>query len=334
MGHVPVIDIAGFAGGDAVARGAIARQVDTAFREVGFLTLTGHGVPTDAIGDAFATAHAFFALPDEEKLRWVPPALDVFRGYNGVASQRSGARRNRGTPPDLRENYMMSRIDIDDPYFRRPEFGNTYAPNHWPARPAEYRAVWERFYREMNGLAQRFMGICAVALDLPETWFADKTDRCSSTCVANHYPAQPQEPLPGQVRAGAHSDVGSVTLLLQEKAIGGLQVLGKDGAWHDVDTPREAVIVNVGDLLAQWTNDRWVSTKHRVVNPPRAHAASDRMSLSFFQHPNYDALVTCVPTCTGPDNPPKYPPIWAGTHMHRRMMAAREWKKIDAAAAE
>jgi isopenicillin N synthase-like dioxygenase len=331
MTHVPVIDISGFAKGDAATRAEIARKVDETFRTIGFLTLTGHGVPTETIGNAFATAHEFFKQPEEVKAKYAPPALDIFRGFNSSATQRSGSSHNKGMPPDLRENYMMSRIDIEDPYFRRPEFGNTYAPNHWPESPAGYRAAWEGFYLEMNGLADRFMGICATALGLNEDWFVDKTDKSSSTCVANHYPTQPDAPLPGQLRAGAHSDVGSITLLLQERAMGGLQVLGKDEQWHDVVTPRDAVIINVGDLLAQWTNDRWVSTKHRVVNPPREYASTDRMSLSFFQHPNYDATVECVPTCTGPGNPPKYEPIWAGTHMHRRMMRAREWKKVDAA---
>lgn len=332
MALVPLIDVSGCFDGPGPRRNAVTHQIDETFRSVGFLVLTGHGVASDTIASAFRTAHEFMALPDAEKARSAPPRLDIFRGYNGP-TQRSGNKYRTDAPPDLRENYMMSRIDVVDPYFRRPEFGNTYAPNIWPERPAEYRAVWERFYGEMSGLAQRFMRLCALALEVEEKFFADKTDKCSSTCVANHYPAQPAEPRPGQVRAAAHSDVGSVTLLLQEHAIGGLQILGKDGAWHDVKTERDQVIVNVGDLLAQWTNDRWVSTKHRVINPPREFAHTDRMSLSFFQHPNYDALVECLPSCLGPGNPARYPPITAGEHMHRRMMLARDWSKGNSNAA-
>jgi isopenicillin N synthase-like dioxygenase len=327
---VPDVDISGCAASTA-QRNAVAAAIDRAFRDVGFLVITGHGVPSALIGEAFAAARAFFALPVGEKLAARPSASDVFRGYNGVASQRSGNVYNRGLPADLRENFLISRLDVSDPYYRRPEFGNTYAANIWPKHPAEYRAVWSRFYREMDALAHRLMRICALGLGVAENFFEDKTDRCSSTCVANYYPAQPEAPVPGQLRAGMHSDVGSVTLLVQERAHGGLQVLGKDAAWHDVVTERDAVIVNVGDLLAQWTNDRWVSTKHRVVNPPREHASDDRMSLSFFQHPNYDATVECVATCTGPGNPPRYAPTTAGEHMHRRMLAAREWRKADAA---
>ena len=326
---VPLIDIS--AAADPAALRSVAAEVDQAFRTSGFLTLTGHGVSSETIDAAFATAHEFFALPEAVKRQSAPPALDVFRGYNGVASQRSGNKYNKGLPPDLRENYMMSRIDVSDPYFSRPEFGRTYAPNIWPREPANYQAVWEAFYREMDDLANRFMRICATGLGVDAHFFDDKNDRASSTCVANHYPAQPDAPEPGQLRAGAHSDVGSVTLLLQERAQGGLQVLDKNDAWLDVVTEKHQIIVNVGDLLAQWTNDRWVSTKHRVVNPPREHASSDRMSLSYFQHPNYDAEVRCIETCVGPGNPSRYPPITAGEHMHRRMMQAREWRQSDAA---
>ena len=328
--YVPLIDIAPFQGSPA-ERSAVAASIDDAFRTCGFLTLTGHGVASATIDAAFEQAHAFFSLPEDIKRRSVPPALNVFRGYNGVASQRSGNKFKKSLPPDLRENYMMSRIDVSDPYFSRPEFGATYAPNIWPQEPAGYRVAWEQFYREMDDLANRLMRICAVALEIEENFFDSRNDRASSTCVANHYPAQATPPEPGQLRAGAHSDVGSVTLLLQERAHGGLQVLDKTDTWRDVVTEKHQIIVNVGDLLAQWTNDRWVSTKHRVVNPPREHATTDRMSLSYFQHPNYDAEVACIPTCVTPGNPEKYPPITAGEHMHRRMMQAREWKQVDAA---
>jgi len=328
--YVPLIDIAPYSdGGDAKA--AVAAQIDDAFRASGFLILTGHGVRSETIDAAFDAGRRFFALPEAEKRRSAPPSLDVFRGYNGVASQRSGNKYNKNLPPDLRENYMMSRIDVGDAYYRRPAFGNTYAPNIWPERPSDYRATWEAFYAEMDDLANRLMRICATALSIDERFFDDKNDKASSTCVANHYPAQPTPPEPGQLRAGAHSDVGSVTLLLQERAHGGLQVLEKNGEWRDVVTEKHQIIVNVGDLLAQWTNDRWVSTKHRVVNPPREWASSDRMSLSYFQHPNYDAEVACIATCVDSDHPAKYAPITAGEHMHRRMMQAREWRANDAA---
>ncbi|WP_291296287.1 isopenicillin N synthase family oxygenase [Elioraea sp.] len=330
-GYVPLIDISGFARGDAAAKAAVSAEVDRAFRTSGFLVLTGHGVPGEVIDAAFDRAHAFFALPVEEKLRAAPPSVDIFRGYNGIASQRSGNDYTKALPPDLRENFMMSRIDVADPYFRMPGFGKTYAPNIWPARPDDYREVWERFYREMDGLAKRLMRIAATALSMPEGFFEASLDRCSSTCVANHYPAQPEEPLPGQVRAGAHSDVGSVTLLLQERSRSGLQVLGRDDTWHDVVAARNDVIVNVGDLLAQWTNDVWVSTRHRVVNPPREQANTARMSLAFFQHPNYDAEIAPISSCVTAARPARYAPISAGEHMHRRMMQARTWT-TDAAA--
>lgn len=327
---VPVIDISPFASSDPAARQAVAAAVDDAFRNIGFLVISGHGIPDDVVSRAQRVAIEFFSLPDTDKQRYVTPRKSIFRGYNGVATQRSGGLHNSGKPADLRENYMMSRIDVADPYFRRPEFGDTYAPNFWPEQPAEYQEAFEALYAEMEALSFRMARICGVALGMHEEFFLDKVDRHSSTCVANFYPAQKEEPLPGQVRAGAHADVGSLTFLITDRAKGGLQVLGKDEAWHDVVTAPGQIIINVGDLLGRWTNDRWVSTKHQVVNPPREYSNTHRLSLSFFQHPNFDAEVACIPSCTGPGNPPKYEPVLAGEQMHKRMMRAREWTELDA----
>ena len=120
----------------------------------------------------------------------------------------------------------------------------------------------------------------------------------------------------GQLRAGAHSDYGTLTLLRQDDAPGGLQVGGVDGTWHDVPSTPGAYVVNVGDALARWTNDRWISTVHRVVVPP-ADAGRDceRFSMAFFHNANWDAVIECIPTCADAENPPKYPPVTAGRHL-------------------
>jgi isopenicillin N synthase-like dioxygenase len=326
---VPVIDIAAWSSGEAAAKAAIAASVDRAFTEVGFLVLSGHGVAPAVIDRAYQAAIAFFEQPVAEKLRHVAPDVSIFRGYNGPGTQRSGGLYQSGPAADLRENYMMSRIDIADAYFRRAEFMNTYAPNILPQQPADYRPAWEDFYVNMEALSFRVIQICAAALGLREDWFMDKVDKHSSTCVANFYPAQPDAPLPGQLRAGAHADVGSITLLIQDQAQGGLQILGKDEAWHDVVTAPYQVVVNVGDLLGRWTNDHWKSTKHRVVNPPREFATTRRLSMTFFQHPNFDAEVRCIETCIPVGGTPRYEPVVAGEQIHARMMRARVRRERD-----
>ena len=132
----------------------------------------------------------------------------------------------------------------------------------------------------------------------------------------NHYAEATRPPLPGQLRAGAHSDYGSLTILLATASAGGLQVRGGDGAWCDVEPVPGTFIVNLGDLMAQWTNDRWVSTLHRVVNPPPdRRAGSRRASIAFFHQPNHDALIECLPTCRRPDEAPRYAPTTSGAHL-------------------
>ena len=168
----------------------------------------------------------------------------------------------------------------------------------------------------MESLAERLMRIFALALGMPEKFFADKIDRHITAMRLNHYAEATRPPLPDQLRAGAHSDYGSLTILLATAGAGGLQVRGSDGAWCDVEPVPDTFIVNLGDLMAQWTNDRWVSTLHRVANPaPDRRAGSRRASIAFFHQPNHDALIECLPTCRRPDDPPRYAPTTSGAHL-------------------
>ena len=171
----------------------------------------------------------------------------------------------------------------------------------------------------MDALAIDLMRLFALALDLPERYFDSSVDRSISRLRVRNYPAPAETPEPGQLRAGAHSDYGSLTILKTEDRPGGLQVLGKDGAWLDVPHLPGCFVVNIGDMLARWTNDRWVSTLHRVVNPPPDRVAeSRRQSVVFFQNPNYDAVVSCLPSCVDGANPAEI------SADHRRRPSARE----------
>jgi isopenicillin N synthase-like dioxygenase len=222
------------------------------------------------------------------------------------------------TPPDLKESLSIGPIDVDrdDPYFTGPAAGPHFAPNVWPANPPELRPVWTAYFDAMQHLAADLMRMFALALDLPENYFDDKIDRHISMFRVLQYPSQTTMPEPGQMRAGAHSDYGSLTILRQENRPGGLQVRNKAGEWIDVAAVPGTFVVNIGDLMMQWTNDLWSSTMHRVINPPRELAYdSARISLVFFHQPNYDAMVSCLPSCASPDNPPKYAPVSSGDHL-------------------
>ena len=272
------------------------------------MVISGHGVDPDLIDAVESVSRAFFDLPLEEKMRIVRPAPDVTRGYMPMKAEVLVRSRGGNAPGDLNESLMIGPVDADgSAYYTAPEAGRHFAPNLWPERPEGLRPIYERYYRVMDALAIDLMRLFALALGLPEKYFDSSVDRSISRLRVRNYPAPLEPPVPGQLRAGAHSDYGSLTILKTEDRPGGLQVLGKDGDWLDVPHRPGCFVVNIGDMMARWTNDRWVSTLHRVVNPPADRVAeSRRQSVVFFQNPNYDALVACLPSCTDAAHPPKY----------------------------
>lgn len=299
---VPVIELEPLFG-TAEARRDVARRIGAACERSGFLVMTNHRVPDRAIEQMYSVTRQFFRLPTEEKTK-----VSGFRPPGESALART---IGQDSPPDLVETFGMRAIGGVD-------------SNQWPAQPATFEATWKAYYATLDDLAMRLMRAFALALDLPEDWFDDKFDQQTkyTTMIANYYPPQVQPPLPGQLRRGAHTDYGSLTILLQDDSPGGLQVQDTDGGWRDVPHLPGSFIVNIGDLMAHWTNDRWVSTMHRVVNPPREFASRDRISLPFFQQPDAEAVIECIPSCQSPENPAKYPPVTSGEWRDMKMARA------------
>jgi isopenicillin N synthase-like dioxygenase len=176
----------------------------------------------------------------------------------------------------------------------------------------------------VEDLCRRIEEIFALALDLPAAFFRPYTDKQIGALRIIHYPPTRSAPAPGQLRAGAHSDYGTFTVLLSENRPGGLQVQTRAGDWIDVSTPEDAFVINIGDLMMRWTNDRFVSNPHRVAIPPEdADPRADRLSVVFFHHPNYDAEIACLPTCTSDHNPPKYAPVFSGPYRVEKYTSTR-----------
>ena len=311
---VPVIDIAPYRDGSPEGKRAVAQAVDRACRDIGFLVIQGHGVDADLIARTRAVSAAFFDLPLAEKQRVARPSVAVTRGYIGLDEESLARSRDPSAyGSDLNESLMIGPVVLPpDEYAFASAAGQHFAPNRWPEQPVELRATWTAYYQAMGELAATLMRIFALALKLPETFFDASIDRHISRLRVRNYPAQLTEPMPGQIRAGAHSDYGSLTILAAEDKPGGLQVCNATGEWVDVPIVPDCFIINIGDLMARWTNDTWVSTLHRVVNPPAGSGAgSRRQSLVFFHNPNYDAQIVSLV----PDQPPRYPPTTSGDHL-------------------
>lgn len=310
---VPVIDIGGL--GDGACRAAVVAEIGAACERVGFMVITGHGVPGELITRMYETSREFFEFPLEHKLRYAAPSGNPYRGYGSVEAFG---------PASMVECFESARFDDAAAVAAAgygPEWAAEYEGNIWPAEPVAFRAVWRAYYAEMEALAARLLDAFAEALDLPAGWFADKFDRHTSYLAANYYPPQREPPGPGRIRRAAHTDFGSLTILHQD-GVGGLQILDRPGLWSDVPPLPDSYVINLGDLLAKWTNDRWVATEHRVANPPPELAARPRVSIPFFQHPNFDALIECVPSCADERNPARYPAVLAGHWVRYRMSEA------------
>lgn len=335
MAELPLIDIACVRGADEPAKRRAAAELDRAARELGFLAVTGHGVSDALFADAMAEARAFFALPDGEKSRCARPSREESRGYAAVGGEALGKSLGAEAAFDLKETFAIGPIDAFPAELLGEHAYPHYTPNVWPSSLPRLRAVWEAYYREMWRLADDLLRLLAIALDQPEDLLVAKTRRCYSNLRAQHYPALARPPHPGQLRAGAHTDYGAVTVLRGESGADGLQVESAPGVWRDVSFPEGAYVVNLGDQLAMWSNDRWRSTLHRVVVPddPAARGRG-RLSLGFFHMPDADATIMCLPNCAGPGRPAKYPPISAGWHKRLKFAMANGLDDIVALAPE
>jgi isopenicillin N synthase-like dioxygenase len=312
VAYVPVVDI-------SADPGAVGAELDEICRTVGFFQVTGHGIPDGVAGPAWKLATEFFDLPLADKLSVARPGPDYPYGYMPLAGESLSQSMSGAAPADLKEVFNIGPPARPALGFADPGEAWAYSPNLWPGALPELRPAWTAYYDAMRGLGNRLMSLLARGLGLPPGFFADKTADGPNALRAINYPARDVAPLPGQLRAGAHTDYGTVTILRQD-AVGGLEVLDRAGAWTGVESVPGAFVINIGDLMARWTNDRWRSTLHRVVDPadpgPDPSAASARrQSMPYFQNANWSAVISCLPTCLEPGEKPRYQPVLAGPYL-------------------
>ena len=281
---VPVIDISGFTAGNEASRAVIATRVSSALSEIGFLVLQGHGVSPTTISETRDVAWRFFDLPLTEKERARKPIKGAWRGYVTAEDENISYMLNEQLPPDLKEFFGFGQFGYgDDPYYRQSFADVAFPPNIWPEQPVDFKPAAMGFYREMEGLTERLLRVFEKGLGLSEGFFCDKFNHHASTVRFLNYPNQSEEALPGQLRCAAHYDFTAITLLAVDDAPGGLQVQSRSGEWVDIPSIPDGIVLNVGDLMAGWTNDRWRSGLHRVLNPPRdARRSTRRLSLVYF----------------------------------------------------
>ncbi|WP_406427899.1 isopenicillin N synthase family oxygenase [Streptomyces sp. NBC_01589] len=294
--RIPTIDLRSWLSGDAQVRRETAATVDATLRAAGFLLVTGHGVDPalrTAIRDA---ARGFFRLPAAVK---EPYAVKVGgRGWLGPGAEANGCAEGTQTPPDLKESLSFAAEDpTGDPAIN----AEWFLPNTWPREAPGLRALVTEYLAQMRTLSDRLLELLGAALGEPEDFFTRHTTHPTWGFNINWYPGTEVvgEPEPGQFRIGPHTDFGTVTVLDRQAGKGGLQIFTDDGGWEDAPYDPEAFTINIGDLMARWTGDRWRSGRHRVLPPPSDAPAEELMSLVYFYECDPRTTVESVPAPSG-----------------------------------
>src|SRR6478735_692431 len=320
MTTIPLIDLDRWFAGDAEQRAALARDVDAHLRRLGFLLVVNHQVPRAVIDECREQCRAFFHLPSERK---AAVALDgpAYRGWVGPGLESNAATYGIDTPPDLKETFAFGPVDVADECWRD-RSPIVFAPNRWPDEPEGFQRAAEAWWRAGRALADALLDLCSLALGLPEDALRNECAATTSQVSLNWYgPRGADDPEPNQFRVGPHTDFGSLTVLDRQPGMGGLHVKDESGEWIDAPYVEGSLLINTGDLIRRWTNDRWCSNQHRVLPPPAEAPGEELISLVFFHEPDDDAWITALPTCVDADHPALHDPVLAHDYLAAKMAA-------------
>jgi len=311
---IPSVDLTAFLDGSEEDKRAIASDVDEICQSIGFLVIDNHGVPAEVIARAWTAAKNFFDLPLEQKLLIKADDPHCPRGYFPFAEEALAKTQGVDSQPDRKEAFSSGPLSAPAGHNATTDFDFFYGENLWPEAAANFREAWVDYYQAMGQLGAQIMQLLASALQLDEEFFACLHSHHLGALRALNYPASENDGDIAQHRAGAHSDYGTVTILKPDPEVGGLEVQLPSAKWIEAPAVKDSFIVNLGDLMARWTNDRWISTLHRVTGAP-GDVTPRRQSIAYFMNPNYDAEITTLPNCLESDEKPRYEPTLAGEYL-------------------
>lgn len=293
--RIPVLDVSSYLRGEPTALPRLAEQLRQALEEIGFFFVINHSVPQALIDHTFAETARFHALPTAEKAKLA------------INHTHVGYMDNEGELPRTSPYYTGTlKPDVGEAFFIKREVAPIPLPvqNQWPENLPGFRETLVEYFETLEGFFRRMLPVFATALDMPEVYFDRAFGRYEALSVLRvaHFPPDPLEP--DQFNVGPHTDSSFVTLLATSN-VPGLQLLGAEGEWFPAPPIAGSILFNSGDLLTRWTNGRFLSTPHRVLN----RSGRDRYSIPLFVHPNPAFVIECLPTCTDAANPPKHSPI-------------------------
>jgi isopenicillin N synthase-like dioxygenase len=307
---LPVIDISGLRSPNRAQRQEVGAAMREACIDKGFMYVVGHGVSDALVAETFAQSREFFALPDAAKDRYDTTRAIARRGYAPLYTQAFD-----GGPPDLKESFFFGiELGEDDPRVQRRLYD--HGPNQWPSELPRFQQVMNAYLAEMIRLSEDLLRALALSLHLAEDYFDDFAREPMCPVRLLHYPPPRGDAPEGEKSFGAHTDFGGMTLLAQDAA-GGLQIGGEGGRWIDATPIPGSFIVNLGDFVQRWTNDRYRSTVHRVIS-----TGGDRYSIATFFDGNPEYRVECLPGCVAPGEAPRYEPTTMIDYLKMRVRKA------------
>jgi len=303
-GAIPLVDLSDFESTDQAVKQKFIENLADAFHSVGFVGVTGHGVPQKLIDDFYTSANKYFSLPTETKLKYEFPGAAGQRGYTSFGREHAKGSNN----PDLKEFFQICRETENMPEDER---------NPDVDEVPEFVELGKKLYSKFEERGNVLLSAIAIHLGLPEDYFSKITENGMSILRAIHYPPITSEPK-SAIRAEQHEDINLITLLVGASA-GGLQLKTQSGEWKDVIPEQNEIVINVGDMLQRLTNKYLKSTTHRVINPPKEEWHLPRLSIPFFLHLKPEAPIHVLESCITPENPCQFPPTTAIEYLNERL---------------
>ncbi len=305
---IPSVDLADFLSNDINRKNEFVQKLGNAYEEVGFVAVKNHGVPDELIADLYQYVQEFFSLPLEKKKAYEIAGLAGQRGYTSFGTEHAKG----SDAPDLKEFFQYGQIARDN--FKE----EAYPDNVRVSEVAPFNITFDNAYRAFEKSGTAMLQAIALYIGLDEFYFDQFVFNGNSILRAIHYPPITHEPA-SAIRAEQHEDINLITLLVGASA-DGLEVLSKTGEWIGVTSLPEQIVVNVGDMLQRFTNNKLRSTTHRVVNPARELWHTSRFSIPFFLHPKSSMSLRCLETCIDAEHPIAYKDATAGEYLDERLI--------------
>lgn len=306
---IPIVDLGPVRAGNV---GEVSQALHDAFVGSGFCYIKNHGVPQAVIDEARARALAFFHLPLEEKLKSKPK--ESVRGFNAIGR----TKMQYAEAPDYKEYFQIGlELPRDDPAVLAGQ--PLRGPNQWPESVPGFREAFSSYFEEIAVCGQTLLTAVAASLGAPTNFFVGKYDKPLQRTQAVYYPPHPTDHEGELFGVAPHTDYGCVTLLWQDD-VGGLEVLHRSGEWVSAVPIPGTLVINIGDLLHRWSNDRYLSSQHRVTN----RSGRERLSIATFYDPDFTAMVDPADLGLPPGTAARHQPVTAGDYIMGRINASQK----------